>query len=499
MVAIVTPKEMKEIETAAFKSGISETELMQKAGKGIAEALIPFLNKEKKLSVICGKGNNAGDGFVAAFHLLQKGILVEVLQLEKEEACSPLCQKMRKRFIEAGGKVFSPLETYAFQGAILDALFGTGFKGVVAEPYLSIIEKANASGLAIYSIDIPSGVSGETGSVESSAIRANKTLFLENPKRGFFLKDGWNHVGELIKIPLDLQAFSKGCLENSFSLIEPLEMALCLPPIVRNRHKYQTGSVVGVAGSSEMPGAAMIASLAAFRAGAGIVRLFHPEGMESLLAAAPYELIRTPFSYLDGKNVCEAMQKSRALFIGPGLGFSEEISQFFFKILQECRVPTVIDADALKVVCDSCLKLPSETVLTPHLGEMAHLLGEEKRLTLDESLLARCQQFAKEREVTLVLKGAPTFIFSSDGKEIFCSTPGDPGMATAGSGDCLTGIIAALLSQGLKTHDAAKLGVYLHGVSGMLVRQKRGTSYGMMATDLISGLATAYSWLSRCL
>ncbi len=276
-----------------------------------------------------------------------------------------------------------------------------------------------------------------------------------------------------------------------FETIDQKQANCLLPPIQRNRHKYQAGYVIGLAGSPTMPGAALLSSLAALRGGSGMVRLLYPRGMEAELSASPYELIKIPYTYDKPEEIGQLMQKATSVFIGPGLGRSEQIRQLLQTVLSALKIPCVLDADALTLFAEQAFPLPPQTILTPHLGEMQRLLHSPAHLTLNLELLKTCQQFAEEHCITLILKGAPTFIFQSQ-KPIFVNTRGDPGMATAGSGDVLTGLLASLLSQGLSCHHAALLGVYLHGLSGELAAKQRQTSYGVVASDLIQHFAAAY-------
>lgn len=273
-------------------------------------------------------------------------------------------------------------------------------------------------------------------------------------------------------------------------------MARLLPPIKRNRNKYQAGYVIGLAGSLTMPGAALLSSLAAFRAGSGMVRLLYPKGMEAELSSSPYELIKIPYTYNQSQDVSQLMQKAAATFVGPGLGRTEQTQHLLQNILPSLQNPCVIDADALTLFADQAFQLPSEAILTPHTGEMQTLLKSGSRLVLNFELLKTCQRYAEEHNITLILKGAPTFIFHPQ-SVIFANPTGDPGMATAGSGDVLTGLIASLLSQGLSCHHAAMLGVYLHGLAGQFAAKHRKTSYGVMATDLITHFGTAYASLEN--
>ncbi len=495
---VFTAKAMSQLEAEADQQGHSEHDFMEKAGYGISLAIQDFVQTYPSIDhliLLSGKGNNGGDAFVAGRYLLEKGYSVSAVQLDELSHCSPLCQQNGKRFLDRGGKIEKQLVCQP--GTLLiDGLFGTGFKGAVREPYASLIEQANASLCPILAIDIPSGLNGSTGEIEGAVIRATQTLFLGHPKSGFFLRDGWNVVGKLRFVDFGLpQAISDAEMGDFILMTSPFIKRL-LPPLKRNRHKYQAGYVIGLAGSPSMPGAALLSSLAALRTGSGIVRLLHPKGMEAELANSPYELIKVPYSVDDPDTILQWLQKGSAIFVGPGLGRSEAINKLLQSTLRSLVKPCVIDADALILFAEEPFKLPPQTVFTPHTGEMQTLLHQATHLNLNESLLQTCQQFAEQHAITLVLKGAPTFIFHP-GEPILVNPTGNPGMATAGSGDVLTGMIASFLSQGLNGREAAALGVYLHGLAGDCTAKERGTRRGLIASDLIAHLNDAYSLIEE--
>jgi hydroxyethylthiazole kinase-like uncharacterized protein yjeF len=496
---VVSAKVMAELENRAYQQGFKEEDFMENAGYGIALAAQAFIQKHQlahSVWLLCGKGNNAGDAFVAGRYLLEQGYLVTAVQPDDLEHCSPLCQQNGRRFLEKKGKIIQQLNSFDSSGLILDGLFGTGFRGQVGPPYAPLIEAANKSKLPILAIDIPSGLNGTTGQIEGSVIQATETIFLGLPKTGFFLENGWNVVGKLRRVDFGLPQTIIEQAKADFELISQEQIVILLPPIQRNRHKYQAGYVIGLAGSLTMPGAAILSSLAAFRGGSGMVRLLYPQGMEAELSSSPYELIKIPCSYDQPQEISQLMQKAAATFVGPGLGRSEKTQHLLHTIMPSLEKPCVIDADALTLFADQAFQLPSQAILTPHTGEMQTLLKSSSRLTLNLDLLKTCQSYAEEHRITLILKGAPTFIFHPR-MPIFANLTGDPGMATAGSGDVLTGLLASLLSQGLNCHNAALLGVYLHGLAGECAAKQRRTSYGMMATDLIAHLATAYEALQN--
>lgn len=494
---IVTAREMSRIEQKAVDLGKSMQEFMEEAGSGIALCVHNYLEAveaDSSVVLLCGKGNNAGDAFVAGLQLLQLDYEVVAYHLYPIEECSSLCQQECYKFIAAGG-VLREYSTgmkieFPVSGAIIDGIFGSGFRGSVEDPARSVILQANGSGLPIFAVDIPSGLDGDTGSHSPTTIMAHSTLALGLPKVGYFIKKGWRFVGELALVEFGLDAELIEQVDQSpLELIDESIILPLLPPVYRDRHKYEVGEVIGIAGSPEMPGAAQLASSAALGSGAGIVRLLHPRGMELQLTASPFELIRIPFDYDHPEKVLEMLNKADSGFIGPGLGISPETVSLVHYVLNGAKVPLVIDADALNVIASSGCTIPPGAILTPHLGELKKLLHID-HAELDFPLFNQCQDYAERYGITLILKGGPTFIFHP-GSKVFVSSRGSPGMASAGTGDVLTGLLAGLLAQKLNPLDAALLGVYLHGVAGEFAAAEL-TPYCMTASDIIQHLPDAF-------
>jgi ADP-dependent NAD(P)H-hydrate dehydratase / NAD(P)H-hydrate epimerase len=497
---IVTPQEMRQIEEKAFQAGITHEMLMNEAGKKITERVIEFIEENSfatKILVLAGKGNNGGDVYTAAKRLYELGFQITALQVFECENDS-LCQKKRQEFEAIGGQVTSVL-TVPTEGIVLDGIFGIGFQGKVEGIAAQVIERINQSKLPIVAIDIPSGVNGETGAVETVAIRATLTLTCEWPKLGFFLDQGWNFIGDLKFLPIGLAKFAEG-LTTELQYFEKEDAAKLLPKIERNRHKYQAGHVVGLAGSEGMAGAAIMASWACLKAGAGIVHLLHPESLLHELSGPPWELVRVAFKENDFDTLRAWIQKAKACFIGPGLGSSVTSEKLLTTLWNDYKDKSVLDADALNWIARdfgdpfAIGPLPT-TIFTPHLGEMKRLLGIVSHDPVSVSFLRTCKEFVEKNQTNLVLKGGPSFLFSH-GEAITLMPRGDPGMASAGSGDVLTGILSSLLGQGLEASKALKLGTYLHGLAGEFAAQSE-TSYCITATTLITFLPKAFQELTR--
>jgi len=470
---VVTAVEMQRIEKLAEGAGFDMAVCMDRAGEGVAKVVEEFVyeqNLSKQVLLLLGKGNKAGDAYTAGAVLLERGFFVKAMQAFPIEECSPLCQDRYQKFLQLGGVVGASVEECS---VIIDGLLGTGFHGKADGKMGAMIEGANNSGLPIFSIDIPSGVNGSTGEVASVAISAAKTIYLGLPKLGFFIGKGWDYVGELVHVDIELPSDHA---HPDALLLDP--KTLKFPHGRRSQHKYERGYVLGIGGSLPMPGAAALSCAGVLRSGAGIVRLFSMKEMPThhLLAEVIHEEI-------DLKRILEESKRAAAFFVGPGLGRTKEAEKLFSELLPLIQKPSVLDADALFFLAKNpSWKIPAHAILTPHHGEMKALL--QKEVTWKE-----CQAYVEHHVVTLVLKGAPTVIFTP-GKKPLIIAEGDPAMATAGSGDVLTGIIAGLLAQKLTPEEAAALGVHLHAKAGELAASTLGTS--MIASDILSFLPDVF-------
>lgn len=487
-VKVVTAEEMSRIESASIAKGAEEKKFMENAGRVLSDQARRFIAERKlkpKILLLTGKGKNGGDAYVAGQHFLKGSFSVSALSLAPIEESPQLVRHEMDRFVELGGRIhfIKKVDDIDLDGShlLIDGLFGTGFKGEVSGLYKSVIEKANLSGLPILSIDIPSGIDGTSGAMGSTVIKATETLFLGLPKSGCFLGKAYEQVGKITIVDFGLESEYIEQARANFYLLQPSDFTL--PPLLRRRHKYEAGYVVAVGGSTGMPGAPLLSCKAALRTGAGIVRLLHPQGMEGELGSAPTELVRE--SYLDGdvEKIVVAASRASALLIGPGMGRGDKTAALLAALFQRLEKPAVIDADGLYHLANHWVDLPPHTILTPHRGEMKRLLGQRAEGKEEEAFLEECGRFSTEKKVILILKGAPTFIFQQ-GEKPYLVARGDPGMATAGSGDVLTGMVAALLASGKEPVEAAALGALIHAIAGERVAAEKG-SYGMIASDII--------------
>lgn len=472
---VVSAEEMSRIDRLAIQSGCSEERFIEEAGRKVANAVMELPKSE--VTILVGKGNKGADAYAAGHLLADEGYKVRALSLFPPDACSEWNRKFGERFSKRGKitRIWDGEEIAFGEGWIIDGMLGTGFKGKIEGIIEMAIRMANASKRNVLAIDIPTGLNGTTGEVQGVAITADLTVSLGFAKIGCFLREGWNHTGRLRVEDFGLP--QKVILQAREIAYLPCAAKLPLPKIVRNRHKYQAGYVVGFSGSSGMRGAPKLAGLAALRAGAGIVRIFHKEE----IGETPMELICQKWNE---KSWRRELTRASAVFAGPGLGSGH------LGWMKKIELPIVLDADALQAE----MKFPSQAVLTPHHGEMLRLLGL-KSAPQEEEFLARSQKFVERNRVVLVLKGAPTFLFAHGSSPLIIPR-GDPGMATAGAGDVLTGIIAGLLAQGLSCYEAAATGTYLHAVAGESAAREK-SSYGLIARDLIEFLPNAFEEILR--
>lgn len=477
LIPVVSAKEMHRLDQLALKAGCREEDFIATVGEKVA-LILQERSSLSSVLLLIGKGNKGADGYATGIALLAKGIRVKAIGVHSLDSASPMNQLFRRRFLEKGGKEqpFQESDDAPFVEAsmIVDALLGTGFQGAVEGAMSQIIAAALRAKKPILSIDIPSGLDGTTGEVKGIAIRAEETVALGAFKMGFFLRSGWNHVGKLhfVDFGLPPSVYKQAAVLANVPTLETLRHSLPCP--VRNRHKYEAGYVVGLSGSKLFRGAPKLAGLAALRAGAGIVRVFHREE----IGDAPMELICQKFS---SKAWKEESKRARALFLGPGLGTTLKIRRI---LKQMPNIPLVVDADAIQ----EGIEYPRHAILTPHRGEVLRLLGLKKD-TNEEDLLARCQKWVQHSHTILVLKGAPTFIFVENHPP-FIIPRGDPGMAKAGVGDVLTGILAALLAQRMNPQQAAIVAVFLHAIAGEMASMAQ-TSYGVIASDIIAMIPCA--------
>jgi NAD(P)H-hydrate epimerase len=522
-VKITTAAEMRAIDRRAQDEfGIPSLALMQSAGEAFARACIDALGgsaKNKRVTLVCGRGNNGGDGFVAARHLAGAGAQVDVFlagradELKGDAAVyfAPL-----PRLSGSGVRVVPLAEADGATGVakivlsrydlVGDALFGTGFTGVATGVAANLIEHMNtaqAGGLPLVSCDIPSGVNADTGEVAGPAVQATRTVTFALPKMGLLLYPGAALAGRITVAPIGIPRALLDDENLQAELTTHAWMQKTLPPRTqaRDANKGAFGTVLVIAGGRGMAGAAVLAALAALRAGAGLVQLAVPARVFSAAAGLAPEIItqplpETPDETHGGPGALEAAlalaEKADAVALGPGLGRNKETTAFVQNIVNRLPKPLVVDADGLNALADDPKAAQSRTaplVLTPHPGEMGRLLGTDTARVQADRVTAARDCATRYNAVTL-LKGARTLIAEPANSRIAVNRGGSPALATAGSGDVLTGVIAALLGQKIKALDAARAGAYLHALAGERAAREMGVA-GVIASDVLHRLPPA--------
>lgn len=485
-------------------SGLTLYDLMEKAGKAVADAVL----KEKtaqRVVVVAGKGNNGGDGFVCARELSKKGRKVAVFSLTREEQltteANEALSKLKTALVETvfiNDKDLPGLEEkLAGADVVVDAIFGIGFRGAAREPAAQIIEIINACSALKVAVDIPSGVEGDTGRANGPAVRADKTITFICPKVGLLVGRGRECVGELLVADLGVPSDIIKAMSASKLLTED-EIAKLLPRRGKDIHKKACGKVFVLAGSVGMTGAAYLTSQAAIKSGAGLVTLGMPTSLNQIMEVKLTEVMTLPLPETEAQSldvgglnrILESAKGFDVVALGPGLSLKGTTPDLVRELVAKIEKPLVLDADGLNALAGKANLLAKRmfpAIITPHPGELGRLLGiDTDEVQSDRLKLAK--KAAKDWGCIVVLKGADTVI--SDGTQTAINPTGNPGMASAGTGDVLTGMIAGLWAQGLEAFGAACVGVYLHGLAGDEAADDL-TEYCLTAVDLIKYLPRA--------
>lgn len=488
---VVTSAQMRDAENAAFARGISAEALMNQAGAGIAQAVQQFFPRPGHCLVFSGKGNNGGDALVAAAALKRAGWHTDIHLSFPEAQCSDLLRKKITEFRDTPvGAAVSAANLGPTSPAtiILDGLLGLGSKPPLRDPILTACREINRlrqeQNADVFAVDQPTGLAGDSGEADRDCVVADFTVTIAATKRGLIADSATNFVGRLevvplLDLPLEAADETVACTASLRGL---------LPRRSFDAHKNQFGRVGIVAGSRGFAGAATMCAWGALRGGAGLVEVFVPESIyEVVAAAAPFESMVKPVkSYRD---LIE--EKIDVWGIGPGLG--KDNAPEIIELIRRAESPMVVDADALNIISADVSILKNcrgPRLLTPHPGEMKRLAGDQK---ISRAELAK--KFTSEFPVTLLLKGSRTVIAES-GKHISYNTTGNPGMATGGMGDILTGICAALLAQKLSPFDAARLGAWVCGRAAEIAIFNNGESQqSLLPRDVLTNLGRAFQQL----
>lgn len=505
---IAAAQQMRELDRIAIKErGIPSTDLMERAAGAVADAACGLAEEYRKHTpqkrgplravCFCGAGNNGGDGVAAARLLLERGLEVHAVLAGRRDKMTPDCQEMERRLQAAGGELASmehpELDAWC-QGAdvLVDALFGIGLNTQLRGDPLGAVQRMNAAPAPVVSADIPSGVEADTGHILGTAVEAEITVTFSLPKPGLYLGNGIRCAGQVMVADIGIPPELVNAVESTLSTVEPADITL--PRRDRMAHKGQFGKVYLLSGSVNYPGAPVLAARAAVRAGAGLVTVgvpaqVWPTAAAKLASAMPQPLPAGKDGTLSleaAESVLTGLSSCGVCLIGPGLGRSKGAAAVVRRVLSETQLPVVLDADGINALEGHIDVLDGRagllTILTPHDGEFARLIGALP----GEDRLAGAVTFAQAHSCCLVLKGHRTITAFPDGAA-YLNTTGNPGMAKGGSGDVLGGIITALLGQGLSARQAVPAAVCLHGEAGDLCAQRLG-EYGMTPSDMIDVL-----------
>lgn len=477
---------MRALETNAEYFGISRIQLMENAGRNVAQEIASRFTTEKNIVIFCGLGGNGGDGFVVARHLSAIGFKVTVILAGKASEISDetalknwMALQPLKRSITIHEVRDGTLIPEVNADINIDALLGTGTKGRLRPPILQLVQKINSANAFCVAIDIPTGIDADTGEVLGEAVKANLTITFHKTKSG--LKNAKEYVGELIVkdigLPKELENFAG-----------PGDVLLAVKPRPPESHKGNFGRLLVIGGSETFSGAPALVALAALRTGVDLAYVAAPEKTAHAISAMSPDLITLKLEgrHLNVGNVPALkayIETANAIVLGPGLGLHSETIEavkVLIEVIESLNKPLLLDADGLKAFAESKRKTNMPLVLTPHAGEYAILTGKKLPESLDEKVL-EVQKTAAELNAIILLKGMVDIIACE--KNFKLNFTGNPGMTVGGTGDVLSGVVGAFLAQGVDPFEAAVAGAFVNGAAGDFVFEEKG--FHMVATDLI--------------
>lgn len=510
---VVTSQEMRELDRLTIEQyRVPSLQLMENAGAAVAEALLARFGRQAQAGVlvVCGKGNNGGDGLVVARHLKKKGIACEAVLLARKEEISPDAAENLRRFLKVSGKVYEggeplPLLRGRLKGKklIVDAILGTGLKENVRGVYAEAIALIDSSGLPVLAVDIPSGLDGDTGMPLGTSIKAEMTVALGYPKLGEVIYPGVAYVGELAVADIGIRKEAVEAVRPRAELLEEEEVGRLVPDRDADSHKGTYGHLLVFAGSRGKTGAAILSTRAGLRTGAGLVTLASARSLNGIFAGALVEAMTELLAENANEEIVppsdqdwlRLLDRKTAVVFGPGVGVTDSTRTALWWLLRNLDMPLVVDADGLSLIAGDIRRLAGAKrppVLTPHPGEMARLIGADTA-AVNGDRVGVARSFADKHRCYLVLKGARTVIATPEGR-IFINSSGNPGMASGGMGDVLAGILGGLLAQGFRVEDALKLGVYVHGFAGDRAAMVKG-QMGLIASDIVDTLPESFKEL----
>ena len=496
---ILSCSQLKELDKYTIThEPIASIDLMERAACALTNAIIQRWDKSYKIVVFAGPGNNGGDALAIARMLSQRGYSVEVFLFNTQGKLSEECLTNQDRLKKCGSIYFTEISTQfepptlTDRHLVIDGLFGSGLNKPLNGGFAAVVKYINTSKASVVAIDIPSGLMGEdnTYNIRQHIIHAHVTLSIQLPKLSFFFPENEDIVGEWHLLDIGLKQSYIDAAPCNFSTLEENEIRQLIKPRKRFSHKGCFGHGLLIAGSYGMAGASILSAKACLKSGIGLLTVHVPiHNHDILQTAVPEAIVQTDIHERYFAQPTD-LGRYKALAIGPGIGQEEDTALAMMEQIQGSNVPLVLDADAINILSTHrnwLSRIPKHTILTPHLGELERLIGKcmdtYERLTKVKELAAYLQSF-------FIVKGAWTCIVTPEGHYYFNPT-GNPGMATAGSGDVLTGILLALLAQGYSQEEACQLGVYIHGLAGDIAATQM-TEIGMTSSDIITALPMAW-------
>lgn len=484
MELLLNAEKMKRCDyDTIYNIGIPSMVLMERAALAVADEICQSGCSLDSVLVICGSGNNGGDGFAVGRILDERGIRVTLAFVGKESSMTEETALQKKICEKCGMKISRNFMEHEYT-VIVDAIFGIGLSRNIEGTYAEIIKWINEQSAYIVAADIPSGINADNGKVQGIAVKADLTVTFAYRKIGHVLYPGTEYCGRVVRRDIGITADSAGKDLRNIFIYEPDDLYhIAARKAYSNKGTY--GKVLMIAGSEGMSGAACLAARAAYRSGCGLVRVFTPECNRQIVQMQLPEAIVTAYDprVFPQRELDQVIAWADVIAVGPGLGMSDVSDKILEYVMQSWSGPLVIDADGLNLLAKSMDRLDNcsaKVILTPHIGEMVRLTGDTKDEILDD-ILHSTLRFSKEYRMICALKDARTVV--SDGSELYINVSGNHGMAAGGAGDVLTGIISSLLAQKMSPFQAAAFGVYLHGLAGDRARELHG-AYGMLAGDI---------------
>ena len=496
---ILTSSQLKELDkyTIAHEP-IASIDLMERAAIALTNAIIRRWDKSFKMVFFAGPGNNGGDALAVARMLSQRGYHVEVFLFNTKGKLSEECQTNLERLKMCGSVYFTEISTQfdppelTESHVVIDGLFGSGLNKPLSGGFAAVVKYINASKAQVVAIDIPSGLMGEdnTYNIRQNIVHADVTLSIQLPKLSFLFPENEDVVGEWELLDIGLKQSYIDATATPFSILGEEVIRPIVKPRKRFAHKGSFGHGLLIAGSYGMAGASILSAKACLRSGIGLLTVHTPiHNHDILQISVPEAIVQTDIHERYFAQPTD-LSRYKAIAIGPGLGQEEDTALAMMEQIQGSNLPIILDADAINILSTHrnwLSRLPKRCILTPHLGELERLIGKcmdtYERLTKVKELAAYLQSY-------IIVKGAWTTIVTPEG-EYFFNPTGNPGMATGGSGDVLTGILLALVAQGYSREEACKLGVYIHGLAGDIAAEEM-TETGMISSDIINALPNAW-------